>query len=310
MPNSPPSCTTASVAVQRPGGTALGGHLLAKLRDIVALSKPRITLLVLGTTVGGAGLASGRVDWLTVVTALVATALTVSAANALNCYLEREIDGRMERTRNRPLPAGRLDPRVALVLGVALALLSLPLLWLAVNPLTSALGAAALGTYVFLYTPLKRYSPLALPVGAVPGAIPPLMGYSAATGTLDPSALALFGILFLWQIPHFLAIALFRKDDYARAGLKVVSVTHGDRVTKIHAALWAAVLLPVSLLPYFLGAAGLGYLLVASVLGAAFVGLAGRGLWRDAGARWAKALFGASILYLLLLFVVLVVDAT
>src|SRR5262249_18441529 len=146
------------------------------------------------------------------------------SANTLNMYLERDVDGRMARTRHRPLPAGRLPERAALVFGIAQALVAVPLLTFGANPLTGLLGAVALILYVLVYTPMKRWSIHALLVGAVPGAMPPLLGFAARSGELSLGALALFGVIFLWQIPHFLAIALFREDDYRAAGLKVFPI--------------------------------------------------------------------------------------
>jgi protoheme IX farnesyltransferase len=279
------------------------------LRDIVALTKPRVTTLVLCTTAGGLWLAPGGLGLSSWLLTLLATAMVVGAANTLNCYLERDVDGLMARTRNRPLPARRLSPRIALWVGLALAVVSLPILTFAVNPMTGLLGAVALTTYVLLYTPLKLRTPAALPIGAVPGAIPPLMGWTAVTGSPDLPGLVLFGILFFWQLPHFLAIALYRNEDYAGAGFKTLPVVRGEWVAKVHLALWAAVLVPVTLLLFPLGVAGPAYLACASVLGAAFVVCAFYGLRPGAGRRWARSTFFVSIAYLTVLFTVLLIDA-
>ncbi len=199
--------------------TALTTGALGTLRELALLTKPRITLLVLVTAAGGLWIAPERVSAVTAIVTLAATAAVVSAANALNCWLEREIDKHMTRTANRPLPARRLEPRVALAFGIGVGLFSVPVLWIAANPLTGLLAAIALVTYVGIYTPMKQRSAKALLIGAVPGALPPLMGYTAATNRLDAVGLAVFGILFFWQLPHFLAIATFRREEYERAGI-------------------------------------------------------------------------------------------
>lgn len=279
------------------------------LRDLVALTKPRLSSLVLCTTAGGLWLAHGTLAQWRSVAALAGTTLAVAGAHALNCYIERDIDRYMARTRGRPLPAGRLDPRVALVLGVALALISIPLLWFTVNPITALLGALALGSYVLVYTPMKTRSPAALYVGAVPGALPPLMGWTAATGRIEGAGLVLFAVLFLWQLPHFLAIAIFRKDDYGAAGMRTLPIVRGDAVARRHIALWTLLLVPVSfgLLP--LGVAGWIYGVAAAALGAQFLAKTLPGLRREAPEEgWARKVFLTSLVYLTGLFLALVVD--
>ncbi len=278
------------------------------LRDLVALTKPRITLMVILTTAGGIWLAPDEMSWAAIALTLLATGMVVGSANTLNCWVERESDGRMARTRNRPLPAGRLDARVALGLGLALGALSVPILTMVANPLTGLLAAVALVSYVMIYTPMKQRSPAALIVGAVPGALPPLMGWTAATGELAAPGIVLFGILFLWQMPHFLAISIFRQNEYERAGIKVLPSTRGTPVAKRHAVLWAGALVPVSLLLVPLGIAGGLYLGAAAVLGAGFFAWSLAGLRAEAGNRWARQLFLASLVYLPLLFAALAVD--
>ncbi len=280
----------------------------ATLRDLVALTKPRITLMVIITTLGGLWLAPGEVSIVTILATLIATAMVVGAANTLNCWLERESDGFMARTKNRPLPSGRLDPRWALGLGLGLGAISVPVLTVVVNPLTGLLAAIALISYVWVYTPMKRRSPAALLVGSVPGALPPLMGWTAATGELSAPGIVLFGILFLWQLPHFLAIAIFREREYTKAGIKVMPAVRGVPRTKLHAALYAGALVPVSLLLVPLGIAGTIYLSVAAALGVAFFVWSLVGLRAEAGNRWARQLFLASLVYLPLLFAALAVD--
>lgn len=281
-------------------------------RDIVALTKPRITLLVLITMLGGMGLAL-RVDAGAELTlyralwALLGTALVVSGASAFNMYLERDTDALMERTKNRPLPSGRLPAWAALAVGIAMGLVSVPLLWWQVNATTGLIAGLALLTYAFVYTPLKRRTTLALPIGAVPGAVPPLLGWTAVTGRVDVAGLVLFGILFLWQLPHSLAIATFRCEDYRRAGTKVLPAEQGERVTRIHIVVESVLLVGVSVLLVPLGAAGAFYLVSALLLGAVFLGFAVAGLRRGAGVGWARWLFGASILYLVFLMAALTV---
>jgi heme o synthase len=281
-------------------------------RDIVALTKPRITLLVLITMLGGMGLAR-RVEPATDLTlvkalfALLGTALVVSGASAFNMYLERDTDALMDRTRNRPLPAGRLPARVALAVGSALGFAAVPLLVWQVNVTTGVIAGLALVAYSFVYTPLKRRTTLALPIGAVPGAVPPLLGWTAVTGRVDTAGIVLFAILFLWQLPHSLAIATFRCEDYKRAGTKVIPAEHGDRVTRIHIVVESILLVGVSVLLVPLGVAGAFYLVSALLLGAAFLAFAAAGLRRSAGLKWARWLFGASILYLVLLMAALTV---
>lgn len=288
--------------------TTAPASFTATVRDLVALTKPRITLMVIITTFGGLWLAPGRRDLRTVLATLIATAMVVGAANTLNCWLERDVDRHMARTKRRPLPDGRLDPRYALWFGLGLGAISVPLLTLAVNPLTGLLGAIALVSYVWIYTPMKQKSPAALIVGSVPGALPPLMGWTAATGELTAPGIVLFGILFLWQLPHFLAISLFREREYTKAGIKVMPAVRGPEKTKLHAVLYAGALVPVSLLLVPLGIAGTIYLSVAAVLGVGFFVWSLLGLRKEAGNRWARQLFLASLVYLPLLFAALAVD--
>lgn len=291
------------------------GRALARpgfLADLVTLTKPRITLMVVVTMLGGIRLAGyhaggfGSVPGL--VAAVAGTALVVGSANALNMYLERSTDGLMARTRNRPLPTGRLPAGLALWFGIALGAVSVPLLTFAVNALTGLLAAVALVSYVVVYTPLKRKTTLSLLLGAVPGAIPPLLGWTAVTGSIAWPGALLFGVLFLWQVPHFLAIATFRRDDYARAGLKVLPVERGDRVTRVHIVGYLVALLAVSFSLVAVGVGGRLYVGAAVVLGAAFLGCGLWGLRPSAGVRWARGLFAVSIVYLVLLFAALMVS--
>jgi protoheme IX farnesyltransferase len=283
------------------------------LRDLVMLTKPRITVIVVATCAAGMAIAPVKIAGSTLALALLGTALSVASANALNMWWERDTDGLMARTRQRPLPAGRMAPDVALFFGLALGASALPML-VAVNALTAGLGLVALVTYVLCYTPLKRQTSLALWVGAVPGAMPPLMGWTSATGSLWTSSLRgmggvlLFLFLFAWQLPHFNAIALFRADDYAKAGLKVVSVERGPRAAKWQIAGYSVLLVAVSAALVVTRVAGLAFELSTLTLGALFLVLAAYGLRARAGAGWAKGVFAYSIVYLTLLLAILVVD--
>jgi protoheme IX farnesyltransferase len=233
----------------------------------------------------------------------------VSAANALNMYWERDVDAHMTRTRGRPLPQGRLAPELALAVGVTLACASVPAMALGGNGITALLGLLAFGLYVFAYTPLKRLSPLSLFVGAVPGALPPLMGWTAATGRMDPPGLALFAILFLWQVPHFLAIAVRRGDEYQRAGFAVYTLARHPIELRLHVVVGAALLLVASLSLAPLGVAGWTYEAAALVAGLAFLAPAVQAVvGRVPPARWARSLFLISLAYLPALFGAVVID--
>ena len=281
----------------------------ATASDLMALAKPRITALVVFTTAIGLWLAPHGLRPLTIALTLVGTVLIVAAANVLNMYLERDTDALMARTMNRPLPAHRMDPGVALRFGVALAAVSVPLLTFAVGALPGLLASIALVSYVLLYTPMKRRTATSLLVGALPGAIPPLIGWTAATERLDLPGVLLFAVMFLWQVPHFLAITLFRKEEYARAGLVVQpNEPGGEREARANIVRYTVALVAVSLLFVPLGVGRGAYLAVALMIGAVFLGYAIAGLRQGAGRRWARNLFLLSLLYLPVLFGALVID--
>jgi len=283
---------------------------LATLRDLLQLAKPRLSGLVLLTTTGGMALAPGRIGPARAILTVFSTAAIVGAANALNCYVERDTDALMRRTRDRPLPAGRLDPLVALGGGLLVPVFALPLLALSAGRLTAALALVALVSYVAVYTPMKRRSTLALVVGAVPGAIPPLMGWTAVTGGLDAGGLALFGLLFAWQLPHFLAISVYLKEDYARGGMRVFAVVHGEAATRRWIALTSLALPPAALLPVWLGLAGWGYGATALAASTAFCLFALAGLGpRGESPRYARQVFLATLVYLVVLMVALFAGA-
>ncbi len=283
--------------------------MMLTVRDLVALTKPRITMMVLVTAAGGMWLAPGSLDLGSVLVMLLTTGMVVGAANTLNCYLERDSDRLMPRTAKRPLPDRRLAPSWALTLGIAMGLFAVPTLTLAVNPTTGLLGAIALVSYVAIYTPMKQYTPAALFVGALPGALPPLMGWTAVTGSVAAPGLVLFGILFFWQIPHFIAISVFRQEEYERAGLKVLPSVRGIRTAKVQATIYAGALWAVSLLLVPYGLAGMIYLGAAVLLGGYFFWAAVRGFWVEDSDAWAMKLFVASLIYLTALFAALIIDA-
>jgi len=277
--------------------------------DLVALAKPRITALVVFTTASGLWLAPHGLPVRTVVLTLLGTVLIVAAANVLNMYLERDSDALMSRTMGRPLPAHRMEPAAALKFGLALAAVSVPLLTFAVGALPGLLASIALVSYVLLYTPMKRQTAAALLVGALPGAIPPLIGWTAATERLDLPGVLLFAVMFLWQVPHFLAITLFRKEEYARAGLVVQpNEPGGEREARMNIVRYTVALVAVSLLFVPIGAAHTAYLIVALVAGLGFLGYGLLGLRPASGPRWARNLFLFSLLYLPALFVALMLD--
>ena len=284
--------------------------LRARVTDFYELTKPRMNFLVLVTSAVGFYMAMSRGfdDWALLLHALVGTALSAAGASVLNQYVERGHDAHMRRTAGRPLPSGRIAPLEALVFGVALSVGGSLYLAALVNALTATLGVLTIASYVFVYTPMKRWTTLCTVVGAVPGAIPPLMGWAAATGGLSAEAWALFGILFFWQMPHFLAIAILYRDDYAAGGFKMLPVVdEGLVVTGRQMVLYAAALVPVSLMPAVLGTAGPLYFAAATALGLAFLGFSMACAARK-GRADARRLFFVSIVYLPLLLAAMMLD--
>ncbi len=278
-----------------------------RLHDFYELGKPSITGMNVLMALGGLALAGVGADWQLVLTTALGTAAAVASANALNMVWEREGDKHMARTASRPLPRGRLGVGESLAFGLILGVLSIAIL-ASINLLTAGLGLFAILAYVLVYTPLKRRTPLALLIGAVPGAVPPLIGWTAATGTIDLPGLTLFGILLVWQLPHFLAIALFRKQDYARAGIKTVAVVRGDAVAKAQAVAWSLALIPISFALVPLEVAGWLYGSVALILGVGYFGYSLKGLRPSGDAAWARRYFFASLVYLPVLTLALAVD--
>jgi protoheme IX farnesyltransferase len=282
-------------------------------RDRVAayleLTKPRITFLIVLTAAAGFALASpGHVDYRAMLTAMVGIALLSSGIATLNQYMEKDLDALMRRTANRPLPTGKLLPWEALAFGVGLTVLAEIYLVVLVNPLSAVLGLTVIAGYLFAYTPLKTRTSLSTFVGAFPGAVPPLIGWASARGTIGVEAWVLFAILFLWQFPHFLAIAWMYREDYTRAGILMLPVVEPDgRVTGQQIVLYTVMLLPVSLLPTLLGTAGKIYFVGAIVLGLLFLYFSLRAAFSKSR-QAARQLLLASVIYLPLLFILMVLD--
>ncbi len=280
-----------------------------RVADFSALTKPRVVLMVLVTTFVGFYLGSrGAADYTALLHTLVGTALAAAGTLALNQFLEREVDARMERTRLRPLPGGRLQPTEALAFGVTITAAGLLCLTLAVNALSGLVAAVIVGSYLFLYTPLKQKTPLCSVVGAVPGALPPVIGWAAARGGLGLEAWVLFAILFLWQLPHTLAIAKLYRDDYARAGIRLLPVVDPDgRSTGRQIVTNCLALLAVGLLPTLIGLAGSLYFLGAFALGIGLLGC-GFALAISRSTADARRLLFASLVYLPTLLVLMALD--
>jgi len=280
------------------------------MNDYLALTKPRITWLILMSTgIGYFFGQAGTLDWVLLLHTLMGTALLASGTATLNQWYERDADSRMNRTRNRPIPGGRVPARFALLFGVVLIAAGEIELALAVNPLTAWIGFATVASYLLVYTPLKQRSCWSTTVGAFPGAMPPLIGYAAAGGKLTVDAWILFAIIFLWQFPHFYAIAWMYRDDYARAGIRMLPVVEPDGVsTSRQIFAFALLLIPCSLLPSFLSMTGPWYLGAALLLGALFLRSATR-LSRDRSAANARGVLKASVMYLPLLYAALILDA-
>jgi protoheme IX farnesyltransferase len=283
----------------------------SRASDFVALAKPRLNFLVVLTTSIAYYLGVGdRVDLVGMASTIAGTALVAASAAALNQLFERDVDGLMARTRSRPLPDGRVLPAEAMAFAIVLGLGGLGTLAAGANRLAALVAFATLASYVCIYTPMKRRSPISTIVGAVPGALPPVIGWAGARGDLSLGAWVLFGIVFVWQIPHFLAIAWMYRDEYARAGLPMPSVVdpEGRRIAR-QVMFSCLALLPLSLAPSFVGLTGAAYPAGAVILGVGFLFPAVRfALTRTPAA--ARALFLASIVYLPLLWLLMVVNRT
>jgi protoheme IX farnesyltransferase len=280
-----------------------------RVADFVALAKPRLNVLVVATSAAGYYLGSiGTPDIWKMAVSVAGTALVAGGAAALNQVYERDTDALMRRTRSRPVPDGRIPINEAKMFGGALSAIGLALLAARANGLATALAAATLLIYLAVYTPMKRRSPLATLVGAVPGALPAVIGWTASHGALSSGGVTLFAIVFLWQIPHFMAIAWLYRDDYRLAGFPMLPVIERDgRRTGRQAVVYAAVLLPASLMPTLIGLSGTAYFVTAATLSAVLLGLSVR-FARTRTDRFARGLFLASIIYLPLIWIAMILD--
>jgi heme o synthase len=279
------------------------------LADLVSLTKPRVISLLLVTTIAPM-FATGRglPPWSLVVVVAFAGYLMAGGANAINMWFDRDIDGRMARTRLRPVPTGRIAPPVALAFGIALAAIAFGLFWQLVNPLSAWLALGGLLWYVWVYTIwLKRSSTQNIVIGGAAGAFPALVGWAAVTGHLDLTAIYLFAIIFFWTPPHFWALALIKRHDYARAGVPMLPVVRGEQYTRLEMLIYALILVPLTLMPVALGAFGWLYAVSAGLLDTMLLWYCLR-LWTPGGTRAAWKLYRYSLLYLFLLFLAMPID--
>jgi protoheme IX farnesyltransferase len=278
------------------------------VRDLISLTKPRIISLLLVTTIAPMFVA-GRPSWTLVLAVFVGGYLMAGGANAVNMYIDRDIDDRMSRTRLRPIPSGRMQPREVLAFGILLSTAAVWLFAAAANVLTAALALAGFYFYVFVYTRwLKRSTPQNIVIGGAAGAFPPLVGWAAVTGRVDLLAVFLFLIVFYWTPPHFWALALLKQKDYGRAGVPMAPLVWGERETKRQMLWYTLILIPLTLLPVAFGALGLVYLASAVVLGAILLHDVVRVMRADVWTKPAWRLYKFSLLYLALLFAAMVVD--
>ncbi|HUA21306.1 MAG TPA: heme o synthase [Bryobacteraceae bacterium] len=279
------------------------------MKDYIALTKPRITWLILMSTgVGYFFGARGGWHFFTLFHTILGTGLIASGTAALNQWYEREADAKMKRTQARPLPAGRLDARRALVFAIFISLAGFLELWFGASLLSALLGLFTLLCYLFVYTPLKQRSPHSTTIGSIPGAMPPLIGFAGACGTLTWQAWVLFAILFLWQFPHFYAIAWMYREDYARAGIRMLPVVEPDgRSTARRILLYSLALIPISLMPKFFAMTGNLYLYGALILGMFFL-YAGLKIRTERTRQQARRVLLASVVYLPVLFSLMLLD--
>jgi heme o synthase len=277
--------------------------------DFIELMKPRVMSLVVFTGAAGLIVAPGSLHPVLAAVAVLCIAVAAGASAAINMWYERDIDALMTRTRNRPLPTGRVEPAEALTLGAMLSLFSVMFMGLALNWVAAGLLALAIGFYVFVYTIwLKRRTPQNIVIGGAAGAFPPMIGWAAVTGDVSLASIALFALIFFWTPPHFWALALVKSGDYARAGVPMLPVVAGARETKRQILIYVVLLLPIALAPTLLGVAGWIYGSAAIALGLMFL-LAAIRVWFDESERSARQMFAFSILYLFALFALLIVDA-
>lgn len=279
-------------------------------RDFVQVAKPGILMSNLITTFGGFWIASKwDIDWLLMLWTLIGTVLVMASGCVLNNYLDRDMDVKMTRTQQRALPTGVLTPTVVLVYGFVLGILGLIMLGTLVNVISALFGLLGLVVYVVVYTAwLKRTSVWSTTIGAISGAVPPVIGYTAVTGTVDIGAVLLFLILFFWQPPHFWALGIRRLEEYKAAGYPLLPVVKGIRATKISMMRYVIPLVPVSLLLYITDYVGIFYFISALVLGLIWVVMCVRGFRAEDEIKWSKGVFVFSINYLTLLFIIMILD--
>ncbi|MDH3738150.1 MAG: heme o synthase [Alphaproteobacteria bacterium] len=280
----------------------------ARASDYLALLKPRVMSLVVFTGFAGLVVAPGNLHPLLAVVAVLCIAISAGAAGAINMWYERDIDALMERTRKRPIPAGRIAPHKALVFGIVLNILPVLVMGVLLNWVAAALLALAAGFYIFVYTIwLKRRTPQNIVIGGAAGAVPPMIGWAAVTGSITLESIALFLIIFMWTPPHFWALALYREGDYAKAGVPMLPVVAGPAETRRQILVYTVLLVPLTFAPVVLGTVGLLYGAIAAIAGIYFTWLAIQ-LMRSASERAAKRMFGFSILYLFVLFAALIAE--
>lgn len=278
---------------------------LTRVSDYFALLKPRVMSLVVFTGVVGLVVAPGTLHPVLAITALLCIAIGAGASGAINMWFDADIDAVMERTQERPIPAGRVSANEALAFGTVLSVASVVLMGLAVNYVAAALLALTIAFYVFVYTMwLKRRTPQNIVIGGAAGAFPPMIGWAAVTGDVSAESLILFAIIFMWTPPHFWALSLWRDIDYAKAGVPMLPVVAGRDVTRRQIVLYSALLFPIAVMPYVLGYAGVFYGAAAAVLSGLFLVMAVK-VWRKKDEESAKQLFAFSLLYLFLIFATL-----
>jgi heme o synthase len=288
----------------------LAGQSMATVEDYLALMKPRVMSLVMFTALVGLLLAPGHVHPVVGFSALLAIAVGAGASGALNMWYDADIDALMSRTRRRPIPAGRMSREEALAFGLILAVGSVMVLGLFTNPLAAFLLAFTIAFYVVVYTMwLKRLTPQNIVIGGAAGALPPVVAWASVTGTVSLESMVLFAIIFMWTPPHFWALALFKSDDYRRAGVPMLPVVAGPAETRRQILYYTLVLVPTGMLPYVLGFAHWPFALVSMAAGGTMLWLAIMILRHPQEIRYAKRLFGTSILYLFALFAALLLDA-
>ncbi len=287
---------------------SIAGRTSARLGDYFALLKPRVMSLVVFTGFAGMVVAPGSLHPALAAIAVLCIALSAGAAGAINMWYERDIDALMERTRKRPIPAGRIAPHKALAFGITLNLLPIIIMGLALNWVAGALLAFAAGFYIFVYTVwLKRRTPQNIVIGGAAGAMPPMIGWAAVTGSVTLESVVLFLIIFMWTPPHFWALALYREGDYAKAGIPMLPVVAGLTETRRQILIYTLLLVPLSFAPVALGTAGIAYAAAAATVGGYLLWLSVQ-VMRTASDAAAKRLFGFSILYLFVLFAALIVE--